>query len=190
MSTTTRDALCDAALTLFAEQGIESTATREIAERAGVAEGTLYRHFDSKEELVQCLFDDSAARFHDVLLQSLKEDWSPRRRLRALVRGVFAFAEAHPTAFTYLLSVHHTGILAEREDPPPPMRLFVDTLTEGIEQGTFRSLSPVLATGWIVAMAQRAVVFLWSPLMNAPREPVIQETIDAALRLVGADDSE
>jgi len=39
-------------------------------------------------------------------------------------------------------------------------------------------------------MAQRAVVFLSSPLMTAPREPVIQETIDAALRLVGADDSE
>jgi AcrR family transcriptional regulator len=188
MSATTREALCDAALTLFAEQGIESTATREIAEKAGVAEGTLYRHFESKDELVQCLFDDSARRFYEVLQQTIADDPPPRDRLQALVRGVFAFAEADPTAFTYLLSVHHTGILEERENPPPPMRLFVDTLTEGTEQGSFRSLSPVLATGWIVAMAQRAVVFLSSPLMTDSREAVIQETIQAALRLVDATD--
>ena len=188
MSTATREALCDAALTLFAEQGIESTATREIAERAGVAEGTLYRHFNSKEELVQCLFDDSAARFHDVLLQSVGDDQSPSRRLRALVRGVFVFADTHPTSFTYLLSVHHTGILEDQENPPPPMRLFVDTLTDGMAQGAFRSISPVLATGWIVAMAQRAVVFLSSPLMTDSREAVIQETVHAALRLVDAAD--
>lgn len=187
MASTTRDALCNAALNLFAEQGIEATATREIAERAGVAEGTLYRHFDSKEELVQCLFENSAIRFHDVLQRSIDDDQPPRSRLRDLVRGVFAFAEAHPTSFTYLLSVHHTGILDERENPPPPMRLFVDTLTAGIEQGTFRSISPVLTTGWIVAMAQRAVVFLSSPLMTTSRDSVIQETVAAALRLVDAD---
>ena len=186
MSAPTRAALCDAALSLFAEQGIESTATREIAEKAGVAEGTLYRHFDSKDELVQCLFDDSAARFHDVLLKSVEEGRSPRNRLQDLVRGIFVFADTHPTSFTYLLSVHHTGILKERENPPPPMRLFVNTLTAGIEAGAFRSLSPVLATGWIVAMAQRAVVFLSSPLMTDGREAVIQETVDAALRLVDA----
>jgi hypothetical protein len=45
----------------------------------------------------------------------------------------------------------------------------------------------VLATGWIVAMAQRAVVFLSSPLMTTSRDSVIQETVDAALRLVDAD---
>jgi len=187
MASTTRNALCDAALDLFAEQGIESTTTREIAERAGTAEGTLYRHFESKDDLVQCLFETSAERFHDALLASITDDAPPRARLRGLVRGVFAFAEAHPTAFTYLLSVHHTGILEQQEDAPPPMHLFVDTLTDGMEQGAFRDLSPVLATGWIVAMAQRAVVFLSSPLMTDARDTVIRETVDAALRLVDAD---
>jgi len=187
MASTTRAALCDAALKLFAEQGIEATTTREIAEQAGVAEGTLYRHFNSKEELVQHLFENSAARFYDVLLQSIEDNQLPGDRLRELVRGVFAFAETHPTSFTYLLSVHHTGILKERENPPLPMRLFIETLTDGIEKGAFRSISPVLATGWIVAMAQRAVVFLSSPLMTDRRDVVIQETIDAALRLVEAE---
>lgn len=36
-------------------------------------------------------------------------------------------------------------------------------------------------------MAQRAVVFLSSPLMTTSRDSVIQETVDAALRLVDAD---
>ena len=47
---TKRDAICDAALELFAEKGIEATTIRDIAQRADAAEGTLYRHFKGKEE--------------------------------------------------------------------------------------------------------------------------------------------
>lgn len=186
MPTTKRDAICDAALALFAEQGIEATTTREIAERAGAAEGTIYRHFEGKDDLVQWLFDASAARFHDVLRPATESARAPRAQLRGLIEGVFTFAEQDPMAFTYLLSVHHTGILQNRDDPPLPMKLFMKVLRNGIDQGAFRPLSPVLATGWIVAMAQRAVVFLQSDVTEASRETVVEETVDAALRLVDA----
>lgn len=186
MTSTKRDAICDAALELFAEQGIDATTTREIADRAGTAEGTIYRHFEGKRELVTVLFDISATRFHDVLRQSIRDKTSPPAKLEALIGGVFTFAERQPSAFTYLLSVHHTGILQHQDTPPPPMQLFVDTLRDGVEQGAFRSLSPILATGWIVAMAQRAVVFLQSDLAKASEGEVVRETVDAALRLVEA----
>ena len=49
--TPTRQALLDAALAVFAERGFAGATTREIAQRAGLSEGTMYRHFADKQEL-------------------------------------------------------------------------------------------------------------------------------------------
>lgn len=48
-------AVVEAALLCFAEQGYAATSTRSIAQRAGVAEATIFRHFDSKADLLQRL---------------------------------------------------------------------------------------------------------------------------------------
>ncbi len=50
--------LLDSALTLFVNQGIDATSTASIAKHAGVANGTLFHHFSSKEFLVLALYKD------------------------------------------------------------------------------------------------------------------------------------
>ena len=45
-------AVVEAALLSFAEHGFDASSTRMIAQRAGVAEGTIFRHFDSKSDLL------------------------------------------------------------------------------------------------------------------------------------------
>ena len=52
----TRDRLVKSALELFTTRGYHGTTTPLIAERAGVAEGTIYRHFDSKEHLLNEIY--------------------------------------------------------------------------------------------------------------------------------------
>ena len=52
-TTATRQKLYEAAVTLIAEQGFSSTTVEEIAERAGVAKGTVYYNFASKAELFE-----------------------------------------------------------------------------------------------------------------------------------------
>ena len=186
-SSTKRDAICNAALSLFAEQGIDATSTRAIAERAGAAEGTLYRHFSSKDELAEHLFERGAKQFGAHLQSVAGAEDAPTTRLRALIRGVFTFAETQPDAFQYLLSMHHTGILERRNGTyPPPMHPFIQTIEAGIERGTFRALPPALATGWLIAMAQRAIVLLQSGVTSDSREDTIEQTANAALRIVDA----
>ena len=55
-----RTRVLDAARTAFAEQGLD-VGVEEIARRAGVGKGTLYRRFPTKEALVQAIFDDILA---------------------------------------------------------------------------------------------------------------------------------
>jgi AcrR family transcriptional regulator len=48
--------LCEAALVLFLQRGVESTTVDEITKAAGVAKGSFYRYFTDKEQLVEALF--------------------------------------------------------------------------------------------------------------------------------------
>ena len=56
IKTSKRQQLLDSALTLFVNQGIDATSTASIAKHAGVANGTLFHHFSSKDILVLTLY--------------------------------------------------------------------------------------------------------------------------------------
>jgi len=56
MTITKRDKLLDSALLLFSDNGVHSTSTASIAKHAGVANGTLFHHFESKLALVEALY--------------------------------------------------------------------------------------------------------------------------------------
>lgn len=51
--------LLDAALALFVEKGFAATRSEEVATRAGVAKGTLYRYYPSKDELFKAVVRDN-----------------------------------------------------------------------------------------------------------------------------------
>lgn len=188
--TTKKDAILEAALTLFAEKGADATTTREIAEKAQTSEGNLYRHFEGKDDIVRTLFRLSAMRFAEVLDASAGDHEDPDARLAALVRGVFTFGERHPDAFTFLLASHATAMPRDRDLllGPYPMRLFVETIVRGVSRGVFRPIDPVLATGWIVAMAQRAALLVRMGFLADDRARIIDETVAAAMRVLARDD--
>ena len=65
--TDTADKLLDAGLSLFAEKGFSATTTRTIAEKAGVNEVTLFRHYGSKEKLFFAVIDREASVRLDII---------------------------------------------------------------------------------------------------------------------------
>lgn len=82
--TSTREKIVETARSLFAENGFDRTTTAEIAREAGISEGTIYRHFKSKKELLmECVIP--------VLqkIVDLTEDYHPREKnLRTLTIGL------------------------------------------------------------------------------------------------------
>jgi AcrR family transcriptional regulator len=66
----TRTKILQAALQLFAKRGYEATTTKDLAKSAGVAEGTLFRHFSNKKAI---LIEVATAGWVDILTDLLTE---------------------------------------------------------------------------------------------------------------------
>jgi len=103
--------ILDAALHVFAENGVHGTAVPPIAEAAGVAVGTLYRYFDSKEALVNAVFRDTKARLGEHLLNGIKPDNDPRSLFVTLWDRLVDFARQEPRAFRFLEMQDHARYL-------------------------------------------------------------------------------
>jgi AcrR family transcriptional regulator len=80
-----RLALVEAARELFTERGT-AVEMREIAERAGVGVGTLYRHFPDRAELVEALLEDKFAQLARRFEAQLERDRTPWERLEGAIR--------------------------------------------------------------------------------------------------------
>lgn len=86
-----RTAILDAAREVFGEIGYEPCTVRDIIRRTGLAAGTFYNYFKSKEEVFAALADDGARRFGPILkaLRSQNDDFESF--LRAALRAYFRF---------------------------------------------------------------------------------------------------
>ena len=75
----TRKKLKNAALDIFSEQSIDATTVEDITEKADVAKGTLYQHFEDKEEIVITLVEDAVDHLvkriqaHDPVPETLED---------------------------------------------------------------------------------------------------------------------
>jgi AcrR family transcriptional regulator len=106
-----RDAILTAAVELFVERGYHGTAVPAIAERAGVAAGTIYHHFDSKEQLVNAVFELWKERIVRQVHEHFPAAASPREQFRAMWNQMAAFALANPQPYSFLEFHHHGSYL-------------------------------------------------------------------------------
>jgi AcrR family transcriptional regulator len=93
-----RRAILDAAREVFAELGYESATVRDIIRRTGLASGTFYNYFKSREEVFEALADDGAARFRPILRACWESANTFEGYLRAAIQAYYDFmADEHET---------------------------------------------------------------------------------------------
>ncbi|HEV8559789.1 MAG TPA: TetR/AcrR family transcriptional regulator [Actinophytocola sp.] len=105
----TRAVLMDAALAVFTEQTYGGAAVAEVAKRAGMSVGTLYRYFPSKEALGNAVFQ----RWKGMLVERIagSGDEPARVMFARMWRLVLDFADEAPDAFAFLEFQQHEGYL-------------------------------------------------------------------------------
>src|ERR1041384_7752726 len=102
-----RDAVFAAALELFAERGFYGVSVPEIAQKAMVGAGTIYRYFPSKEALVNALYQHHKRALGEAILAGLPEDAPFRVQFHHFFTRACAFARAQPQVLQFLELHHH-----------------------------------------------------------------------------------
>src|SRR2546421_8101525 len=77
-----RQAILRAAIRVFARNGYFNSKVADIARAAGVADGTVYLYFKSKEEILHSIFDASMEKAIAEARQLIKNVTDPREKLR------------------------------------------------------------------------------------------------------------
>lgn len=186
----TKELISRTALGLFVEKGITATTIRDIASAAGVAEGTLYRHYESKEQLAWELFSTNYLAFARELDRLQEEYDTLKDKLAAMIRQFCAFFDRDPVLFSYLLLAQH----AQLKKVTPEMQTAVTVLQKVIGQGMARGEVPEmdveLAAAMVLGLVLQVAVFKAYNRLSQNLSQVSETLVAACWRvLAGGGDS-
>ena len=94
-----RNAILDAAENVFAERGFHGARIQDIAERARIAVGTVYNHFDQKDDVLSALLDERTEEMLEQLRPSPRDPERFPARLEARIARMLDYVERHRAFF-------------------------------------------------------------------------------------------
>lgn len=162
-----KDEIICAALELIAEHGFHGAPMAMVAEKAGVAAGTIYRYFESKDVLIHEIYSSLENQLLLAAMENYPENRPIRERFLHIMQRVVNYFKSYPMKFRFLEQFHNSpyGVDHRREkifgknDKDLITRLF----QEGIEQQVIKDLPmPIL-----LALA-------FGPLINVCRDHSLQ----------------
>lgn len=140
-----RDAILAAAEAEFAERGYAATKMLDVARRAGMSVGALYRHFQSKEAIFESLVRRSTDRVVVEMGAVAGGTADPRRRLERMIESMLRFIEEHRGMFRVLHQLAEADHgrcrdLADQSDSARTrlLALYRATLADGVASGALR----------------------------------------------------
>jgi AcrR family transcriptional regulator len=184
----TRERIVAAALAQVADGGYAAAGVQAIAARAGIATGSVYRHFDSKADLAAEVFRRAAAPELAAVAGATADDGRPARERIAAAAETFARrALAGPTqAYALLAEPVDPAVEAERLEFRRGYRdLFVRTIEQGIERGELPPHDTETFGAAIVGALGEALV---GPLSHPQRdhEALVATLVDFCMNAIPA----
>jgi TetR/AcrR family transcriptional regulator, repressor of fatR-cypB operon len=147
-----REAIMSAALELFVERGFFGTIVPEIADRAGVGAGTIYRYFDSKEALVNAIYREQKLLFGRIAVEEFPVTAPTREQFRVLWTRMAKFATENPSSFGFL-ELHHHAQYLDAESRAVEQRisaLFANVVIRAQARGELKQGDPRILMGLVM----------------------------------------
>ena len=189
----TRERIVAAALDQLAEGGYASAGVQAIASRAGIATGTVYRHFPSKSELFAEVFRRASARELAVVAETAADDGRPaRERLAAAAEAFARRALAEPTrAYALLAEPVDPAVEAERLTFRRGYRdVLARTIEQGIAAGELPAQDTQTVAAALVGALGEALVGPLSPGGHGGHEALVATLVQFCLDAVPARERE
>jgi AcrR family transcriptional regulator len=146
-----QERILDAALLLFARRGYQATAVPEIANAAGVATGTIYRYFDTKDALLNALYQRWRGELNAHVLAPTRDGLSSRQLFGVMWRRIAEWFVEYPVQAAFLEQHYHKPLLDEKSREAD--RIFIAVMerfvTDAKASGDVRDMRPTLAVALI-----------------------------------------
>jgi AcrR family transcriptional regulator len=183
----TRERIVAAALDQLAEGGYASANVQAIARRAGIATGTVYRHFPSKSELFAEVFRRASARELEVVTNVAADDGrSVRERIAVGAEAFARRALAEPTrAYALLAEPVDPAVEAERLTFRRGYRdVFARTIEQGVASGELPPQDAQTVAAALVGALGEALVGPLSPGAHGSHEALVATLVQFCLDAV------
>jgi AcrR family transcriptional regulator len=172
----------------FAEQGYDGTRVRHIAERAGVSDAALYRHYSSVEALAQELFAQHFGEYARRIAESTSRG-TTEEKLRAVIRTTLAFYREDSAAAMFILVRQHTFQPRLPAGTVYPLEIVERIIAAGQRRSELRAGQPNLLAAIFfgcvlrpIQLASLAAPGAFDLRAETQHDQVIEEAALAALR--------
>jgi AcrR family transcriptional regulator len=140
-----RSEIMQAALEIIAKRGFHDAPMAEIAAKAHVATGTIYRYFENKDVMINELSRELEERISAELLKDYPAGGSLRERFLHMIKGIFLHFISYPLHFLYLEQYFNSpyGISLRREmllGKSGNRDILMEMFESGIEQKELKEL--------------------------------------------------
>lgn len=181
----TQEKIEQVALALFAEKGVDRTTIGDIAGAAGIAEGTIYRHYPGKEELIWQLFSTNYLRLAAQLdaLQAERPDL--RGKLKVMVGLFSSLFEQNPDMFRFLLLVQHGQLSRVSHDMQTPVKVIKAVVEAAIARGEIPRQDAEVATAMVMGMVLQVAVAKVYGRIARPLGEIADDLAAACWRALG-----
>jgi AcrR family transcriptional regulator len=152
-----RNSILDAATRVFAERGLTAAPTSEISKQAGVAEGTLFTYFKTKDDLMNALYCEIKLELADAMVSGFPRKKSVRTRLRHAWDSYVNWGVSNPEQRKVLAQLQVSGMLSKAsiEAGSAPFVEMQNMIRNAIEQHILRGDLPIeLISKMLAAVAE------------------------------------
>ena len=139
-----RKRVLDAATSEFAQYGFENTSIQQIAKKAEISVGSVYKYFENKEELFAMVVKENLALLEELLLHHSSSDEDIMVKAESVLKELLKFSRKHPeriklyNAITTGNNVEFSRMLAERVESISA-KIYTEVIGKAQQSGDVRS---------------------------------------------------
>jgi len=177
-----REAVYEGAVAVLTEHGLNGTTMDRVAAAAGMAKGSLYNHFRSKQELLEFVRDRAVAPMAEALEDIVKSRVCAAEKLASISRLWREYLVKHHPVFEFLINDHAAKRLlrdTQQTVRASGIKQIATIVEQGIKEGAFR---PVDA-GAVAEMFVSASIGMVEHEFAAGTSRPVAQAVDALMGL-------
>lgn len=152
--------LIEVSIRIISEQGFDGLSLRNISRQCGVSHNAIYRHFDNKEQLIDCCRNHVTKRLTEFLNKAIEEASNPSL-LNAFCLAYITFYKDNPTYFSFLYKNSTSKIIfttEEIEENYPPFEVLRKVCYKEMNNATKDEILAALIKYWSLAQGAASLI--------------------------------